>query len=91
MVKAKGSWVTLDRVLPTPLSYHHPEVSVRLSGENICMPSRIYFFLCEQTFLTACHSKLDNTSYSVQNLLSLYILQVKYIKIISLFGEHFLA
>ena len=49
------------------------------------MHSRIYFFLCEQTFLTPCHSRLDNTSYSMQNLLSLYILHVKYIKIINLY------
>ena len=91
VVKAKGSWVTLDtpaqkiRVPYFPPHLHHyPEVSVGLSGGKICMHSRIYFFLCEQTFLTACDSRLDNTSYSMQNLLSLYILHIKYIKLASL-------
>ena len=76
---------------PPPLC-HHPEVSVGLSGRKICMHSRILFlFAPKQTFLPACHSRLDNTSYSMRNHLSLYILHVKYINIISLFREHFLG
>ena len=85
MVKAKGSWVTLDtsaqkiRVIPFPLFTTKKFLLVCLVGK-FAMHSRIYFFLCKQTFLTACHSRLDNTSYSMQNLLSLNILHVKYIK-----------
>ena len=92
MVKAKGSWVTLDtpaqkiRVLATP-SLPPPRSFCWSPGGKICMHSRIFFFLCEQTFLTACHSRLDNTSYSMRNYLSLYILHVKYIEDITRWRE----
>ena len=41
-----------------PPPYHHPEVDVGLPGGKICMHSIIFSFLCEQTFLTVCHSKI---------------------------------
>ena len=87
-----GSWVKLDtpaqkfRVLPPP-PYHHPEVAVGLPGGEICLHSIIFCFLCEQTFLTAFHSRLWlRFSYETMwNHLFLYILHKKYIKIVSLF------
>ena len=57
-----GSWVKLDtpaqkfRVFPPPF-LPPPEVAVGLPGEKICMHSIIFSFLCEQTFLTAFHSR----------------------------------
>ena len=69
MVKAKGSWVTLDTPapkiralppLPPPLNHLHPEVDVGLPASKICMHSRTFFFLCEQTFLTTFHIHINS-------------------------------
>ena len=96
-----GSWVKLDtpaqkfRVLlpPPPPPYHYPQVAVGLPAVKICMHSIIISFLCEQTFSTALHSRLLLRSLMRQcgPLVSIYIMHIKYIKIISLFWEHFLG
>ena len=48
VVKAKGSWVTLDTPaqnlrVPLPPRYHHPEVAVCLAGGKICIIQEFFF------------------------------------------------
>ena len=85
VVKAKGSWVTLDTPaqklrVPLPPSLPPPRSCCWSAWWENFHHSRIFFFLCEQTFLTAFHSRLQlrllmrqHFFFNVEPLVSIYI------------------
>ena len=100
MVKTKGSWVTFNtparKIRVTPFS-----TTQKLMLMLVCLLEK---FACIQEHFSFCairpsslHFTLGyslgflwvNTSFSMWDHLSLYILHIKYIKMISLFLEHF--
>ena len=60
MVKAKGSWVTLNTPSQNSIEYFLPspnpevDVDVGLSARNICRHSRTFLFLYKLTDLLHC-------------------------------------
>ena len=94
-VRVLGSYWTL---LPKTTEYFLPlDVAVGLPARKICMHSRTFLYLCELRVLSHCISLKAKVKVSYETTLLfqcgttclLYILHVKYIKIISLFWEHF--
>ena len=76
VVKAKGSWVTLDTpaqkseyFFPPTSPQHHPKVyvDVGLPAGKICMHSRPFFFLCEHF---TSHSEFKLMYLNKQNKLN---------------------